>query len=114
MDDQPDCPFPWNEVGLFLVVGIPAFAIALLCALFVWIYTGPQFDIVIVNDHEIGGTFDRVVALVLATISGGVGTFMFLRLHRLDSPEFARAPLGRKRLIEVKIGGSVFEPEDHQ
>jgi hypothetical protein len=82
MDYQPDRQFPWNELGLLLIVGIPAFAIALLCALFVWTYTGPQFDIVIVNDHEIGGTFDRVVALVLATLFGAVGIFSALRFHR--------------------------------
>ena len=29
------------------------------------------------------------------------------------SPAFARTPLGRKRLIEVKIGGCVCESEDH-
>jgi hypothetical protein len=61
-----------------LVVGAPGFAIALLCGLYVWTYTGPQFDIVFINDHQIGGTFERVVAFMLGTVSGAIGIFAVL------------------------------------
>lgn len=74
--------FPWKELAFLLVIGIPAFAIALLCGLFVWTYTGRQYDIVIINDHAIGGAFDRVVGLVLATFFGAVGIFSVLRFQR--------------------------------
>ena len=82
MDQQTQRQFPWKELTFLLVVGSPAFAIALSCGLFVWTYTGPQFDIVILNEHAIGGAFDRVVAFVLATISGAVGIFTVLRFQR--------------------------------
>jgi hypothetical protein len=82
MDHQTQRRLPWGEVALLLVMGIPAFAIALLCGLFVWTYTGPQYDIQIINDHEIGGTFDRVVALAVATFCGALGIFSALRLQR--------------------------------
>lgn len=82
MDQQPDRQFPWSELVLLVVVGVPALAVALMCMLFVWTYTGPQFDTVIINDHPIVGTFDHVGALVLGTVSGGVGVFSLLRFYR--------------------------------
>jgi hypothetical protein len=79
---EPDRQFPWSASAVFLLVGVPAFALAFLCALYVWTYTGPQFDIVFINDHQIGGTFNRVIALVLATIFGAAGIFSFLSFRR--------------------------------
>jgi hypothetical protein len=49
-------------VPVAAIVGVPSFAIALLHALRVWAYTGPQFDVAIFDDHVIGGTSDRVAA----------------------------------------------------
>ena len=57
-----------------LLVSVPAFAIALLCTLFIWTYSGPQYDVVILNDHQLGGTFDKVVALIVGTVSGRLGS----------------------------------------
>ena len=82
MEQQIQRQFPWKELAFLLVIGIPAFVIALLCGLFVWTYTGPQYDIVFINDHAIGGAFDRVVALVVATFFGAVGIFSLLRFQR--------------------------------
>src|SRR5688572_5613903 len=82
MDHQMQRRLPWKELAFLLVIGIPAFAIALLCGLFVWTYTGPQYDIEIINNHEIGGTSDRVVALIVATFFGAVGISSLLRLRR--------------------------------
>jgi hypothetical protein len=79
---EHDRQFPWSAFAVFLLIGVPGFALASLCALYVWTYTGPQFDIVFINDHQIGGTFDRVIAIVLATISGGVGIVTFLRFRK--------------------------------
>ena len=86
MDCEPDRQFPWSELVLLVVVGVPALAVALMCMLFVWTYTGPQFDTVIINDEPIGGTFDRIVALVVATISGSLGVFSLLRFYRRIRP----------------------------
>ncbi len=69
--------FPWD-----LVVGIPATGIALWCILFVVAFTGPQFDIMIVNEHQVGGTFDKLVATALATLFGGMGILALRAFHR--------------------------------
>ena len=82
MDPQPDRQFPWSELVLLVVVGVPALAVALMCMLFVWTYSGPQFDTVIINDHTIGGAVERVIALALGTMSGSLGVFSVLRFYR--------------------------------
>jgi hypothetical protein len=46
--------------------------------LWIWTYTGPQFDAVVINDHVVGGTGDRVVAVVWATVFGALGMFALL------------------------------------
>src|ERR687898_750599 len=82
MDHQTDRQLVLIELAVLLVIGIPAFGIALLCALYVWTYTGPQFDVVFFNDDVVGGISDKVVAMVLATLSGGIGIFVALRFRR--------------------------------
>lgn len=82
MDDQSQRTFPLKELALLLFVGIPALAVALLCVAFVWTYSGPQYDVVFVSDHEIGGVYDRTAALLLGTVSGAVGIFLVLRFRR--------------------------------
>jgi hypothetical protein len=82
MDQQMRQQFPWKELAYLLLVGIPAFAIALSWGLFVWTYRERQYDIVILNGYGIGGVFDRLAALVLATLFGGVGIFSVMRFQR--------------------------------
>jgi hypothetical protein len=94
VDNHAQNRFHWKELALLVIVGIPAFAVALSCGLFVWTYTGPQYDIVIVNDHAIGGPFDRVVALVLGTFSGAVGIFSVLTFQRRMSDRAAKDDAG--------------------
>ena len=81
MDHQPKRQFPWTELLLTLVLGVPALAIALLCCLFVWTYSGPQFDTVCINDHPIGGTFDKVVAAIIGTVAGAAVVFLIARFR---------------------------------
>jgi len=72
---------PLGSVWLALVIGIPALAIAFFCTLFAVAYTGPQFDIEILDDRVVGGASDRVIALVLATGFGALGIFSLLNLR---------------------------------
>ena len=82
MDHQMRQQFPGKELAYLLLVGIPAFAAALLWGLFVWTGPGPQYDNLIINDHGLVGAFNRLVAVVPATFFGGVGIFSVRRFQR--------------------------------
>ena len=74
--------FPWD-----LLVGILGTIVAGLSVRFVIVNSGQQFDTVILNDHVVGGTFDKMVALAVATVFGGAAVFAFLAFHRrISSP----------------------------
>ena len=75
------------RLALLLAVGLPAALIALLCLRFILRYSGPQFDVVIFNDHVIGGTEDQLVAWLLGTLSGAAAVFCGIRIwSMLRSP----------------------------
>ena len=65
-----------------LAIGTPALLIALLCLAFVAMSSGPQFDAVIINDHVVGGTWDRFAAFVIGSLSGAVAVFCGIRLWK--------------------------------
>ena len=71
--------FPWLELVLMIVVGIPALMIAMLCGWQLASFSGPQYDIVIFNDHVWGGAADKVTALGVGSLSGAVAVFCGLR-----------------------------------
>lgn len=66
-----------------LVVGAPAFLIAMLCLAFIVTNTR-QFDSVIINDHVVGGTSDRFAAFAVGGVSGAVAVACAIRLRRPD------------------------------
>lgn len=71
--------FPWNELAGEVVVGIPASLIAGFCTLLLVSYLGPRFDVVIINDHVIGGTTDQVVVMAVGSVFGAAAVFCALR-----------------------------------
>jgi hypothetical protein len=71
--------FPWHELAGEIVVGIPASLIAVFCTLLLVSYLGPQFDVVIINDHVIGGTTDQVVVMAVGSVFGAAAVFCALR-----------------------------------
>ena len=71
---------PWSSAALLVVV-LLASVIALVCALYIWTYSGPQFDVVIINDQPLGGGFEKFVALVVGTVSGSLAIFAIARLR---------------------------------
>jgi hypothetical protein len=74
--------FPTESLVFALGLGIPSLAIACLFSLMVASYLGPQFDVVIINDHVIGGTEDRVTWMLVASVFGAVGILCVLRFWR--------------------------------
>lgn len=65
-----------------LGLGTFAFLFSMLCLLFIVTNTGPQFDTVIINDHVVGGTSDRLAAFVIGGLSGAVAVICAIRLRR--------------------------------
>jgi hypothetical protein len=65
-----------------VAIGTAAFMIAMLSLLFIVTYTGPQFDTVIINDHVVGGTGDKLTAYAVGTLSGAVALICAIRLRR--------------------------------
>ena len=78
MNDQPPAPngdlgpvtpreiaFPGNELALAVAIGLPALLVAASCTLLLISYLGPQFDVVIMNDHVIGGTSDQLFLIFI-------------------------------------------------
>ena len=70
---------PWSSAALLVVV-VLASVIALVCALYLWTYSGPRFDVVIINDQPIGGALEKLVAFVVGTVSGALAIFAVARL----------------------------------
>lgn len=68
------------QLALLVAVGIPASLITLRCLRFILMYSGPQFDVVIFNDHVVGGTEDKLAAWLLGTLSGAAAVFCGLRI----------------------------------
>jgi hypothetical protein len=77
--------FPYKELALAASIGLPALVIALLCTLQLVSYLGPQFDVVLINDHVIGGTSDQMFLVFVGTVCGAAGLFCGLRFwHRFS------------------------------
>ena len=75
--------FPGNELALAVAIGLPALLVAASCTLLLISYLGPQFDVVIMNDHIIGGPSDQLFLIFTGSIFGAVGVFCALRFwHR--------------------------------
>lgn len=72
--------FPWSELIPEVAVGIPALLIALFCTVLLASYLGPQFDVVIFNDHVIGGTEDQLTVIAVGTVFGAIAVFCSLRV----------------------------------
>ena len=80
---QREIAFPGNELALAVAIGLPALLVAASCTLQLIIYLGPRFDVVIMNDHIIGGTSDQVFLIFTGSVFGAVGVFCALRFwHR--------------------------------
>ena len=75
--------FPGKELALAVAIGLPALLVAASCTLLLISYLGPQFDVVIMNDHVIGGTSDQLFLIFTGSVFGAVGVFCALRFwHR--------------------------------
>jgi hypothetical protein len=72
--------FPWGEITPIIAVGAGALFIAVLCTWLLIAFTGPKYDLVIINDHVIGGTEDRVTVLAVGSLFGAVAVFCALRI----------------------------------
>jgi len=64
-----------------VAIGIVSFLIAILSLVFIVTNTR-QFDTVIINDHVVGGTGDKLTAYAVATLSGAVAVICLIRLRR--------------------------------
>ena len=71
--------FPWDELSGEIAVGVPAFFVAVFCTLLLASYLGPQFDVVIFNDHVIGGTTDQMILIAVGSVFGAAAVFCALR-----------------------------------
>ena len=67
-----------------VAIGTGAFVISMVCLVFIVTNTGPQFDTVIINDHVVGGTSDKLVAYAIGTLSGALAVICAIRLRRGD------------------------------
>lgn len=68
------------QLAPLLAVGIPAMLVTLLCLRFILVYSRPQYDVVIFNDHVVGGTEDKLAAWLLGTLSGAAAMVCGLRI----------------------------------
>jgi hypothetical protein len=75
---------PDGSLFCSVAIGTFAFVIAMLSVVFIVTNTGPQFDAVIVNDHVVGGTGDKLAAFVIGSLSGAVAVICAIRLRKLD------------------------------
>jgi hypothetical protein len=66
-----------------LAIGTFAFLVSMLSLVFIVTNTG-QFDTVILDDHAVGGTSDRFVALVIGGLCGAVAAVCAIRLRKPD------------------------------
>ena len=64
-----------------VAIGTISFVIAMLSLVFIVSNTG-QFDSVIINDHVVGGTADKLTAFAVGTVSGAVAVICAIRLRR--------------------------------
>ena len=64
-----------------VAIGTVAFLIAILTLVFIVTNTG-QFDTVIINDHAVGGTGDKLAAFAIGCLSGAVAVICAIRLRR--------------------------------
>ena len=64
-----------------VAIGTVSFLIAILSLVFIVTNTG-QFDTVIINDHVVGGTGDKLTAYAVGTLSGAVAVICAIRLRR--------------------------------
>ena len=71
--------FPWDELSSEIAVGVPALLVAVFCTLLLASYLGPQFDVVIFNDHVIGGTTDQMILIAVGSVFGAAAVFCALR-----------------------------------
>jgi len=65
-----------------VAIGTAAFLVAMLSLVFIVTNTGPQFDTVIINDHVVGGTGDKLAAFAIGSLSGAVAVICAIRLRR--------------------------------
>ena len=73
--------FPWDEMTPIIAVGAGALFVAVLCTLLLVAFTGPKYDLVIIDDHVIGGTEDRLTVLAVGSVFGAVAVFCALRIR---------------------------------
>ena len=67
-----------------VAIGTVALLIAMLSLVFIVTNTGPQFDTVIINDHVVGGTGDKLAPFAIGSLSGTVAVICAIRLRRHD------------------------------
>jgi hypothetical protein len=58
-----------------------ALFVAVLCTLLLVAFTGPKYDLVIVNDRVIGGTEGRLTVFAVGSVFGAVAVFCALRIR---------------------------------
>ncbi len=71
--------FPVREVAVLVLVALPALALGLLCLERFVAYSGPQFDLVVLNGHVLGGPLDRLVLMAVGTLCGAAVVVCVLR-----------------------------------
>lgn len=64
-----------------VAIGTVSFLIAILSWVFIVTNKG-QFDTVIINDHVVGGTGDKLTAYAVGSLSGAVAVICAIRLRR--------------------------------
>ena len=64
-----------------VAIGTISFVIAVLSLVFIVTNTG-QFDSVIIDDHVVGGTGDKITAFAVGTLSGAVAVICAIRLRK--------------------------------
>ena len=65
-----------------VAIGTIAFLISMLSLVFIVTNTGSQFDTVIINDHVVGGTSDKLAAYAIGSLSGAVAMICAIRLRK--------------------------------
>ena len=70
--------------SLTVAIGTAGSLVAVLSLLFIVMNIGPQFDTVIINDHVVGGTGDKLAAFAIGSLAGAVAVICAIRLRRHD------------------------------